>query len=265
MSDVFASRTPSTGQPSRTRKLRIVIAGPDLIAQGLNSLLSVQARMETLPPLPDVQQVVEFILSMRDLHRPVDVVVLDWNGNAASQDVRLHTLSQLSRYQQACLVVIAIALPEEVEAIKQAGTRGYISATSSFSQLAGAIRLLAGNKEAIYFPALPEGSFVSNEDANLETLRHLVFRQERLDAYARTIGWQLKEKEIYLFRHFAYGITGLAKGMNRQSDLVRHDLSQHVYQFLTLLTGRTVNRQLLAFQALLEYGILEYVPRSRGM
>src|SRR5258706_3261589 len=197
---------------------------------------------------------------MRDLHRPVDVVVLDWNGNAASQEVRLQTLVQLSRYRQTCLVMVATVSPEEVEDIKQAGVRGYIFATSSFSQFAGAIRLLAGNKEATYFPALPGHAFPGQQEAHLATSRHLVFRQERLDAYGRVIGWQLKEKERYLLRHFAWGITGLAQGMNRPSELVRHDLSQRVYQFLTLLTGRTVNRQLLAFQALLEYGILEYVP-----
>jgi len=262
MSDVFASRTSSTGQSVHTKKLRVVIAGPDLIAQGLANLLSVQARMEVLPSLPDIRQVVAFTLNMRELHTPVDVVVLDWNGNAAYQDVRLQTLSQLSQHRQTCLVMLTTISPEEVEDIKQAGARGYIFATSSCSQFAGAIQLLAANKEAIYFPALPERAFACHEEANLEASRQLVFRQERLDAYARTIGWQLKEKEIYLFRHFTCGIPGLAQGMNRQSELVRHDLSQHVYQFLTLLAGRTVNRQFLAFQALLEYGILEYVPRS---
>jgi hypothetical protein len=53
--------------------------------------------METLTPLPDLRQVIDFIVTMRDLHRPVDVVVLDWNGNDAYHDVCLHTLLQLSR------------------------------------------------------------------------------------------------------------------------------------------------------------------------
>jgi len=40
---------------------------------------------------------------------------------------------------------------------------------------------------------------------------------------------------------------------------VRHALSQEVYQFLTLLSGKPVNKRFMAFQVLLEYGILEYV------
>jgi len=216
--------------------------------------------METLTPLPDLRQVIDFIVTMRDLHRPVDVVVLDWNGNDAYHDVCLHTLLQLSRYQQACLVMLATVFPEEVEHIKRAGARGYIFATSSFSQFAGAIRLLAGNKEATYFPALPEHYSARNEYANPAVSRQLVFRPERLDAYARTIGWKLTEKEVYLFRHFDRETDELAVGMNRLSQLVRHDLSQEVYQFLTLLSGKRVNKRFVAFQVLLEYGILEYVP-----
>jgi len=216
--------------------------------------------METLTPLPDLRQVIDFIVTMRDLHRPVDVVVLDWNGNDAYHDVCLHTLLQLSRYQQACLVMLATVFPEEVEHIKRAGARGYIFATSSFSQFAGAIRLLAGNKEATYFPALPEHYSARNEYANPAVSRQLVFRPERLDAYARTIGWKLTEKEVYLFRHFDRETDELAVGMNRPSQLVRHDLSQEVYQFLTLLSGKRVNKRFVAFQVLLEYGILEYVP-----
>ncbi len=255
-----ASRKASARKPSRSGRLRVAIAGPELIADGLNSLLSSQAEMETLTPLPDLQQIVDFIVTMRGLHTPIDVVVLDWNGNDAYHDLRLHVLSQLSQYQQACLVMMATVFPEEVEHIKQAGARGYIFATSSFSQFAGAIRLLAGNKEATYFPALPEHSFASNEYSNPAVSRQLVFRRERLDAYARTIGWKLTEKEVYLFRHFDREIDELAEGMNRQSQVVRHDLSQEVYQFLTLLSGRPVRKRFIAFQVLLEYGILEYVP-----
>jgi DNA-binding NarL/FixJ family response regulator len=255
-----ASRKASARKPSRSGRFRVAIAGPELIADGLNSLLSSQTEMETLTPLPDLQQVIDFIMTMRDLHRPVDVVVLDWNGNAAYDDLRLQILSSLSRYQQACLVMLASVFPEEVEHIKQAGVRGYIFATSSFSQFAGAIRLLAGNKEATYFPALPEHSSARNEYANPGVSRHLVFRPERLDAYARTIGWKLTEKEVYLVRHFDCEINELAAGMNRPSEMVRHDLSQEIYQFLTLLSGKRVNKRFVAFQVLLEYGILEYVP-----
>ena len=255
-----ASRKASARKPSRSGRFRVAIAGPELIADGLNSLLSSQTEMETLTPLPDLQQVIDFIMTMRELHRPVDVVVLDWNGNAAYHDLRLQILSSLSRYQQACLVMLASVFPEEVEHIKQTGVRGYIFATSSFSQFAGAIRLLAGNKEATYFPALSERSSARNEYANPAASRHLVFRSERLDAYARTIGWKLTEKEVYLVRHFDCEINELAAGMNRPSEMVRHDLSQEIYQFLTLLSGNRVNKRIVAFQVLLEYGILEYVP-----
>jgi DNA-binding NarL/FixJ family response regulator len=204
-----ASRKASARKPARSGRFRVAIAGPELIADGLNNLLSSRTEMETLTPLPDLQQVIDFIMTMRDLHRPVDVVVLDWNGNAAYHDLRLQILSSLSRYQQACLVMLANVFPEEVEHIKQAGVRGYIFATSSFSQFAGAIRLLAGNKEATYFPALPEHSSARDEYANPGVSRHLVFRSERLDAYARAIGWKLTEKEVYLVRHFDCEINEL--------------------------------------------------------
>lgn len=255
-----ASQKASARKASRSGRFRVAIAGPELIADGLNSLLSSQTEMETLTPLPDLQQVIDFIVTMRDLHRPVDVVVLDWNGNAAYHDLRLQILSSLSRYQQACLVMLASVFPEEVEHIKQAGARGYIFATSSFSQFAGAIRLLAGNKEATYFPALPEHSSARNEYSNPTVSRHLVFRPERLAAYAGAIGWKLTEKEVYLVGHFDREIDEHAAGMNRPSQTVRHDLSQEVYQFLTMLSGKPVNKRFMAFQILLEYGILEYVP-----
>lgn len=260
MSNVFASQKASAQHPSRSGKLHVVIAGPELIAHGLNCLLSFQAEIETLTPLPDVRRIVDFILSMRDLHRPVDVVVLDWHGNAAYHDGRLHTLSLLSRYQQACLVMMATVGPEEVEHIKQAGARGYISTTSSFSQLIRAIRLLAGNKEATYFPTLLEHSSANNEYTDLAVSRQVVFHRERLNAYARTIGWELTEKEIDLFRYFGHEINDIAERVNRQSQMVRHDLSQRVYPFLALLSGRPVNKRFVAFQVLLERGILEYIP-----
>ncbi len=79
-----ASRKASARKPSRSGRLRVAIAGPELIADGLNSLLSSQAEMETLTPLPDLQQIVDFIVTMRGLHTPIDVVVLDWNGNDRS-------------------------------------------------------------------------------------------------------------------------------------------------------------------------------------
>ena len=186
---VPSSRKHSAQQSRRPGKLRVIITGPELIADSLNEQLICQHNIDVAPPLPDVRQVIDVVLQMRELQRPVDVVVLCWNGNASSQERCLRTISELEQHQQACLVLVDPLFPEELEQIKRAGARGYIFTTVSFLSFVMAIR---------------------------------------------------------------------------QSERVRHDLSQRVYQFLGLLAGRTVNSRFLAFQVLLEYSILEYASSLEG-
>ncbi len=74
--------------------------------------------------------------------------------------------------------------------------------------------------------------------------------------------WPLAEKDILLFAKLGSAISTkvLAEQVQRNQDRVRHDLSEHVYQFLEEVTDREVHNRLAAFQLLLELGILEYVP-----
>jgi DNA-binding NarL/FixJ family response regulator len=218
--------------------------------------------MEVRTPLPDIREVLEVTVRMRRLQRPIDVIVLDWEGSALSQDQRLETLSALSRQQQACLVLVDHSTPEDVAQIKQAGARGYFFTTASFPTFVSAIRLLARRKEETYFPPLPEPSPSSFDAADLSVSHRLIFYRERLDACASSIQWELTEKEVLLIRQFGEQTAELTEEMKHSSSRNRYALSQRIYPFLSLLSGKAINSRFLAFQVLLEYGILQYIRCS---
>ena len=52
----------------------------------------------------------------------------------------------------------------------------------------------------------------------------------------------------------------IAAELHCQPGVVRYAFSQRIYEFLRHLTSRPIHKRFIAFQALLEYGILEYVP-----
>lgn len=110
------------------------------------------------------------------------------------------------------------------------------------------------------FPEVPVDQPAQGLSSNHATARQLLFRRDRLDACAKEIGWTLTGREIYLISNFARETDDIAADMHRQPALVRHALSQRIYEFLRLLSGRPVHKRFIAFQVLLEYGILEYVP-----
>jgi DNA-binding NarL/FixJ family response regulator len=199
---------------------------------------------------------------MRRLQRPVDVVVLDWDSSALSPGQRLRALSELSQHQQACLVLTDDSTPENVAQIKQAGARGYCFTNASFATFVSAIRLLARRKEETYFPPPPEPSPSNFDAADLSVSHRLVFYRERLDACASSIQWELTEKEVLLIRQFGEQTAELAEEMKHSSSRNRYALSQRIYPFLSLLSGKAINSRFLAFQVLLEYGILQYIRCS---
>jgi hypothetical protein len=127
-----------------------------------------------------------------------------------------------------------------------------------------AIRHIAGADHATYFPDMPVDQPASWSGTDHTTLHTLVFHQSRLDACAQAIRWTLTEKDTYLLSNFARETKDIAADMQCQTRQVRYDLSQRIYQFLGLLSGRSVHQRLLAFQVLLEYGILEYVPAKEA-
>ena len=256
MAQSFSS-SPRTS--SSSDKVRVLIAGPELIAASLNLLLSGEQDMEVRTPVPDVREALDVTARMRGLQRPIDVVVLDWDGSTLPQDLRLRTLSELSRQRQACLVLVSPNTAGNVAQIKQAGARGYFFTTASVPSFVSAIRLLAKGKQEIYFPPLPEPSPANAGAADLRVSHRLIFYRERLDACASSIHWKLTEKEVTLIRQFGDQTTELAEEMKHSSSGDRYTLSQRIYPFLSSLAGRKINNRFLAFQVLLEYGILEYI------
>jgi len=256
MSQSFSS---SPRPLSLSNKVRVLISGPELIAVSLKLLLVGEPDMEVRTPVPDIREVLDVTARTQGLQRPIDVIVLDWDGSALSQDLRLRALSELSRQQQACLVLVGTNTAGDVAQIKQAGARGYFFTTASVPSFVSAIRLLAKGKEETYFPPLPEPSSSSAGAAALRVSHRLVFYRERLDACASSIQWKLTEKEIALIRQLGGQTAELSEEMIYPPSQVRYALSQRIYPFLSLLAGKTINKRFLAFQVLLEYGILEYI------
>ena len=251
------SKQASEQEMPEADTLRILVVGPELIAHALHSLLSSQTDMEVLPPLSDLKQTVAFVMRMRRKKSPVHVVLMDWRGD---HELQLKTLSALSKHDQSCLVVISERCSYKLEQIKHAGARGYIFTSASPLSMATAIRRIAGAKHATYFPEVPVDQPAHGHSSNHAAARQLLFRRDRLDTCAKEIGWTLTGREIYLISNFARETDDIAADMHRQPALVRHTLSQRIYEFLRLLSGRPVHKRFIAFQVLLEYGILEYVP-----
>jgi hypothetical protein len=90
--------------------------------------------------------------------------------------------------------------------------------------------------------------------------RQMVFHEERLKALAHQIMWKFHTTELNIFRHMAEpSIKEIATKIHLRPITVRRELSERVYEFLELLSGRLVSNRLVALQVLQEYGVIEYV------
>jgi DNA-binding NarL/FixJ family response regulator len=248
-----AARHPRTS----ARKLSLLFAGPELLAEMFNRSLLSQPDLEVLTPLTDIRNLVDILVRRKELGQPVDLVILYWRA-MWSQDISMRTLSALNKYRQRCLVLIENPFSEVVEQIRQAGASGYLSAASSFPTLLSVLHMLTADRSATYFPPLAEPALAESAFADEPLVRRLHFHRDRLQRFTEAIGWELNKKEIDLIGSFDQDSSVLAEQMKRSTRAIDHDFSQRIYPFLRSLSGKEVKNRLDAFQVLLEYGILEY-------
>lgn len=234
--------------------LRILLVGQELRVEALRALLSLQEDMKILGPILEIDHAAEVIVRMNGADQPIDVVVIDWDGDMYSEMYH-HILQVLASRSIRCLIISSQTYPGEIKHIEEAGAAGYCVTSASPVQLAAAIRRVAGGKKVFHFPT-GEGA----GQPILKVRRHLVFYRERLEERAREIGWDLNQTDINIISHFDSDTnTQIAGEVNRRPTTIRTKLSERVFLFLQLLSGRSrIPNKKAGFQVLLEFGIFEY-------
>ena len=240
-----------------TRFLRILVVGPDLLASALHALLSSVDDFSLSSPLSTAAEVLPFVERLTNSTGQIDVVVLYRSGSLSS-DARL--LASLAAIGVRTLVVSTLLYTGELELLQRVGVQGYLFAFLPASHLTRAIRRIATGE--MYFPAPP--SALMEQGASVENLsrpqRRLVFHPEVLQELCDYIHWQLASSDLAILRNFGdITVKETAYKVGRPDAAIRRDLSERIYEFLGLVSGREVNSRYAAFQLLLEYGVLEYV------
>ena len=238
---------------SQTSKLlRVLVVGPELLANALYALLTKFDDLHLLAPICEPEQVMPFIQRLGSTQHPVDVVVLHWSGDLERDHMLLAALSAAG---QRSLIVTSLYCPDEIAFIKQSGAWGLFFTSSSVHHLATALRSIAHGQK--YFPQ------ITSSTPNLTYLtrqRQMTFHEERLRALARSIMWDLKETEIKILRHLTNSrVEDIAEKTHLKPTTVRRVLSMHVYEFLELVAGRSISNHLAALQVLYEFGVIEYI------
>lgn len=234
-----------------SRPLRVLVVGPELLANALYALLATIDDFHLLSPISEPDHVLPFIQRLGSTQHSIDVIVLHWSGDFQGD----HTLlSALSAAGQRSLIVSSRDFPDEIEFIQHIGAWGLFFTSSSVHHLATALHMI--NRGQKYFPEIlpctPNRSFTRQ--------RQMVFYEERLRALARSIMWDLKDTEIQIFRHFTNPyVEEIAKKIHLCPSTVRRELSESIYKFLKLISGRPVPNRLAALLVLQEYGVIEYV------
>jgi DNA-binding NarL/FixJ family response regulator len=243
--------TPSSQQ---CRLLRVLIVGPEFLANALHTLLATIDDMDPLSPLSEPDQVLPFIERVGSMQHPLDVIVVHGSGDLEAD----HTLLRaLTRAGQRCLIVTSFHFPNEVELIKQIGVWGLFFTTAPVHQFVSAVRIIAHGHT--YFPE----SFSAGATRTMTSVgkpRQMVFHEERLKALAHEVMWKFKETELHILRHIADpSVQEIATKIHLRPITVRRELSERVYEFLELICGRPVPNRFVAWQVLQEYGVIEYV------
>jgi DNA-binding NarL/FixJ family response regulator len=236
---------------TRSGLLRVLLIGKELRIEALRSLLSFQEDMRVLSPISDLDHVMDAVFRM-NIEQSIDVIVIDWDG---LYQMNTHLLQILSAKHQKCLVIGTLISPGEVKQLEEFGAQGYCFTGASPVQLASCIRTVAGGRRVFLIPA---PAMVPPHD--LKVKRSPVFYRERLEARAAEIGWELRELDISIIAHFdSDSIVSIAEKIDRRPGTVRTDLSNRIFLFLQLLSGRKrIPSQKIGFQVLLEFGIFEY-------
>jgi len=237
-----------------SKRLRVLIVGPELLANALHALLATIDDMYPLSPLSEPDQVLPFIERVGSTEYPIEVVVLHWSGHLEED----HTLLEaLSTARQRCLIITSLHFPNEIEVIKQGGAWGLFFTGSPVQHLATALRTIADGQQ--YFPEMFPAVPIKNM-TYLTKPRQIAFHEERLKALAREIMWNLNQTELNIFRHITDpSIEEIATNIHLRPTTVRRELSERVYEFLELISGRPVSNRFVALRVLQEYGVIEYV------
>ncbi len=246
--------SPHSGGPTSKRHrtqpglLRILPIGPELRVEELRALLAEQEDMQLLPPIADPDQALD-ALSRTDRVSRIDVVIVE---GEFCEEPHSHLLQVLSRHLR-CLVIAPPMSPSETKRLEEAGAYGYCPTAASSQQLMKTIRKIGRGEK--YFHPTPSAEL----RPRLLAKRQPVFFQERLEEQAARINWPLSEIERLILSHFDGANNGeIAQRIHRPVGTVRSATSRIFFLLQQLSERQEIPNRLVAFQVLLELGILEY-------
>jgi DNA-binding NarL/FixJ family response regulator len=228
--------------------LRILLIGPELRVEELRALLSEQEDMQFLPSLTDPDQALD-VLSRTNRVSRIDVVIVEWEFCEEQHSPLLQVLTKRLR----CLVIGPPMYPTETKRFVEAGAYGYCPTSVSSQQLVKAIRKIARGEK--YLHPTP----TTELRTQLFAKRQPVFFQERLEEQAASINWPLSEIELLILSQFdGANNDEIARRIHRPAGTVRSATSRIFFLLQQLSERQEIPNRLVAFQVLLELGIIEY-------
>ena len=246
--------SPHSGRPPSKRRraqpglLRILPIGPELRVEELLALLSEQEDMQLLPPIADPDQALDVLSRTNQVSR-IDVVIVE---GEFCEEQHYHLLRALSS-RLRCLIIAPPMYPSETKRLEEAGAYGYCSTVASPQQLVKTIRKIAQGEK--YFYPTPSTEL----RPSLSAKRQPVFFQERLEEQAASISWPLSEIEVLILSHFdGANNDEIARRIHRPVGTVRSATSRIFFLLQQLSERHAIPNRLVAFQVLLELGIIEY-------
>jgi DNA-binding NarL/FixJ family response regulator len=219
-----------------------------LRVEELQTLLSEHGDMKLLPPIADPDQALDVLSRMKEISH-IDVVILEWEFGDQTHDQLLQTLCRYLR----CLIIAPLLSPNETKRLEEAGAYGYCPTAASSHQLVKTIRTIARGKKSFHRMASSE------QQPPLFVKRQPVFFQERLQELAASIHWPLSEIELLILSHFdGANNHEIARRIHRPEGTVRSVTSRIFFLLQQLSERQQIPNRLVAFQVLLELGVLEY-------
>ncbi len=143
--------------------------------------------------------------------------------------------------------------PTETKRLEEAGAYGYCPTAASSQQLVKSIRKIARGEK--YFHPTPSTEL----RPKLFAKRQPVFFQERLEEQAARISWPLSEIELLILSQFdGANNDEIARRIHRPAGTIRSATSRIFFLLQQLSERQEIPNRLVAFQVLLELGIIEY-------
>lgn len=249
----------STASAATDRRLHILIVGHELRVEALELLLSQQQDLRVMTALADALSPVDTVLSLierRRTSRPIDVIIIDWDGDSS---INMSLLLALSKARQRSLVVTSLMLPSDLETLQKSGAWGYVLTTASSRHLYTAIGHVAQGRKS--FPPVQTDLL-----PNLRVKRHLVFYPERLKLYAQDVTEvELSPIAMQILAHLAASnAVEIASCIDRGQGTIRTELSTKVFPFMRYLVKKyqlpisKVSNQKDAFEVAQMMGIFVY-------